>query len=70
MKKTIISCTITLCGVVCAVGYFVACSCGNGAMSSPLYYLETRDFLTISILMTIALIGLIVAIKDMQKLNK
>lgn len=67
MKKNIISCTITLCGVVCAIGYLVACSCGNGAMSSPLYYLETGDFLTITIFMIIALVGLIVAIKDTRK---
>lgn len=70
MKKTIISCTITLCGVVCAIGYLIACSCGNGAMSSPLYYLETRDSLILLIFIIIALVGLIAAINDMQKSNK
>ncbi len=29
MKKTIVSCTITHCGVICAIGYLIACSCGT-----------------------------------------
>lgn len=67
MKKIILLCTITLCGVISAVGYFIACSCGNGAMSSPASYLETDEWLLLSVFMAITLISLIAAIKETKK---
>lgn len=67
MKKTIISCTITLCGVICAIGYLIACSCGNGSMSSPLYYLDAKDIVVIAMFTIIAFLGMFIAIKDMRK---
>ncbi len=67
MKKTIVSCTIALCGVICAVGYLIACSCGNGAMSTPTSYLQTDEIIVIAIFAITALVGLIVAIKDTKE---
>ncbi len=67
MKKIIIFCTITLCGVICAVGYFVACASGNGAKSSPGGYLDIEEGLVVAFFAIIAIISLILAIKDLKK---
>lgn len=40
IEKIIIYCTILICSVIYAVEYFVACACGNGAMSTPISYLD------------------------------
>lgn len=59
MKNTIISCTITLCSVLCAVGYFIACTCNTGQYSSPLSYLDVKDSIILIILLAIALVSII-----------
>lgn len=59
MKNTIISCTITLCSVLCAVGYFIACTCNTGQYSSPLSYLDVKDSIILIILLSIALVSII-----------
>lgn len=64
MKKLIVSCTVTLCGVICAIGYLIACSCGNGAMSSPTSYLEKDEYFVLIFFSIIALVGLFMAIKN------
>lgn len=59
MKNTIISCTIALCSVLCAVGYFIACTCNTGHYSSPLSYLDVKDSIILIILLAIALVSII-----------
>lgn len=59
MKNTIISCTIALCSVLCAVGYFIACTCNTGQYSSPLSYLGVKDSIILIILLAIALVSII-----------
>lgn len=59
MKNTIISCTIALCSVLCAVGYFIACTCNTGQYSSPLSYLDVKDSIILIILLAIALASII-----------
>lgn len=59
MKNTIISCTIALCSVMCAVGYFIACTCNTGQYSSPLSYLDVKDSIILIILLAIALVNII-----------
>jgi hypothetical protein len=59
MKNTIISCTIALCSVLCAVGYFIACTCNTGQYSSPLSYLDVKDSIILIILLAIALVSII-----------
>ena len=59
MKNTIISCTIALCSVLYAVGYFIACTCNTGQYSSPLSYLDVKDSIILIILLAIALVSII-----------
>lgn len=59
MKNTIISCTIALCSILCAVGYFIACTCNTGQYSSPLSYLDVKDSIILIILLAIALVSII-----------
>lgn len=59
MKNTIISCTIALCSVLCAVGYFIACTCNTGQYSSPLSYLDVKDSIILIILLAIAFVSII-----------
>lgn len=62
MKKTIIACTITLCGLICTVGYFIACACGKGIYTSFLL----PEKIIITIFSTITVASLIVAIKNVN----
>lgn len=66
MKKIIICCTITLCGVICAVGYFIACTCNSGPYSSPISYLDIKECFVLAFFAITALISLTLAIKDSQ----
>ncbi len=61
MKNTIISCTIALCSILCAVGYFIACTCSTGPYSSPLSYLDVKDSIILIILLVIALASVILS---------
>lgn len=54
MKNTVIGCTIALCSILCAVGYFIACACNSGQYSSPLSYLNIKDSIILIFLFAIA----------------
>lgn len=63
MKNTIIKCTIALCSIMCAVGYFIACTCNTGPYSSPLSYLDVKDSIILIILLVTALTSVILSLK-------
>lgn len=66
MKKTIILCTVVLCSVICATGYFIACSCGNGANSTPTGYIDLNEALALLFFSAVAVVSLFFAIKDLR----
>lgn len=64
MKKLIILCTITICATICGAGYYIACTCGNGAYSISSSYLDVKEWMVLTVFTIIALVGLVFAIKD------
>lgn len=67
MKKAIIGCTIALCSVMCAVGYFIACTCNTGPYSSPLSYLDISDSIILIVLLAVAVVSIYVIARNKKK---
>ena len=66
MKKIIILCTIAICSTICGAGYFIACTCGNGAYSMPSYYLDFPNYIFLILFAIIAIGSLFFAFKDLR----
>lgn len=63
MKNVIIGCTIAICSIMCAVGYFIACTCNSGPYSSPLSYLDIKDSVILIFLLVTAVASIFSALK-------
>ena len=66
MKKVIILCTIAICSTICAAGYYIACTCGNGSYSMPSYYLDFSNYIFLILYAIIVIGSLYFAYKDMR----
>lgn len=70
MKKTIIACTMALCAVISAVGYMIAaCCCRSSGMSLP-YLIEPESKIIMALLVIVAVVSFVIAIKDMKQSTK
>lgn len=67
MKKTIIACTMVLSAVISAVGYMIAaCCCRSSGMSLP-YLIEPESKIIMALLVIVAIISFVIAIKDVKR---